>query len=76
MESLEDAKKRLWAEGYLVGIMSMSGCPMKPIYEDANGNVFKGKPKSGEHKFAALHTAGLYVGEIQIFLGPFLGETL
>lgn len=66
VEFTADAKKRLWAEGYLVGIIGMYGCPVKPVYEDANGKAYVGKEREG-HKLAALHTDGLKVTEIQFF---------
>jgi hypothetical protein len=65
-ESTDNVKKRLWAEGYLVGTISVWNCPIKPEYADANGKVYVGKERQG-HKLAAIHTEGLETVEIQFF---------
>jgi hypothetical protein len=67
VESVEDAKKRLWAEGYLVGLISIwGGCPVRPAYEDASGKKHQGRELEGK-RLAALHLLELGVKEIQFF---------
>lgn len=66
--NIETTKQRLWANGYLIGIISIHGCPVRPDYQDAEGRSYKGGERD-QRNLAALHISGLEVTEIQFFEG-------
>jgi hypothetical protein len=73
METVSEARERLWAEGYLVAIVGLWNaqwnCPVKLAYSDVNGKVFRSKELQ-DRELAVIHPAGdgtFGVAEIQFF---------
>ena len=63
---IADAKKKLWADGWLVGIRKMDGQLTYPVYQDEKCNPFHGKDKAGR-RLAALEIEGNHIKGIVFF---------